>query len=226
MTNVGAGPWSAYEDFFRTRLQSALQKADHNQFIQGWHANGVRNRLDNFIVHGLHTQFESLISKNEKVIAHNDFTPDNLLFDPDSGRITALLDYDFSCISHASYEYFCSFLGAGEPFLGWSEDGEDTKLQQAKLHGFPSPLPPTNEDGIKWDVAKAWEEELTKVRAKRPRTIIGIEKIADVDMVLRAISPFRLTNSDVLKLQSEEVIMSYREKSEEKIVKLLEHLGY
>jgi hypothetical protein len=42
-------------------------------------------------------------------------------------------------------------------------------LREAKLHGSPSPLPPATKDGVKWDVMKAWEDELEKLDVKRPR---------------------------------------------------------
>jgi hypothetical protein len=63
MTSVGSGPWPSYEDYFRDRLKRALHKADDNPYIKGWHANGVRERLDAFVQSGVLTQFKSLESK-------------------------------------------------------------------------------------------------------------------------------------------------------------------
>ncbi|KAI0454744.1 hypothetical protein F5B21DRAFT_473996 [Xylaria acuta] len=60
MTSVWAGPWPTYESSFKSRLDVALQRADANPYIQGWHANGIRDRLGNFVKHGLPSQFESL----------------------------------------------------------------------------------------------------------------------------------------------------------------------
>lgn len=99
-------------------------------------------------------------------------------------------------------------------------------MRDAKLHGFPSPLPENIEDGVKWDVTKVWEDELERLDVQRPRTIKGIEKVADVDAVLRSILPWRVTNSDVLRLQSEAVILKCREENEAQLVKLLDHLGF
>src|SRR5687767_8644761 len=71
----------------------------------------------------------------------------NLLFDPDLGRITGLIDYDFATILHPSYEFLRSF-NAGGQFRGWyvDEESDEAALREAKLHGFPSPLPPTKAD--------------------------------------------------------------------------------
>ncbi|KAF2491602.1 hypothetical protein BU16DRAFT_123227 [Lophium mytilinum] len=228
MTSVGLGPWPSYEAHFIDRLALALRKADANSYIKGWRANGVRDRLDCFVERGVPAQFESLSSKRDRVIVHADFTTNNLLFDAASERITALIDYDFACILHPSYEFLRSFDGAGGQFRGWSGDeaSEQTAMREAKLRGFPSPIPPTVPDGVKWDVAKTWEDELEKLDVRRPRTIAGIDSVADVDTTLRSILPWRVTNSDVLWLQSEEVIVSCRNENEEQLVKLLGRLGF
>ncbi|KAI1306626.1 hypothetical protein F5Y03DRAFT_354001 [Xylaria venustula] len=225
MTSVGAGPWPTYEASFKSRLEVALRRADANPYIQGWHAKGIRERLDNFVKHGLPNQFQFLQAQ-DKSIVHADFTTNNLLFDPASLRITALIDYDFSCIMHHSYEFLRSFDGAGGQFRGWSGDetSEQAVLRNAKLHGFPSPLPLTT--GVDWEVAKAWEDALEKQCVKRPRTIEGIDKVADVDTVLRTILPWRVSNSDILRLQSEKVIMKCKEENEQQLIGLLERLGF
>lgn len=153
---------------------------------------------------------------------------DNLIWDAHSGRITALIDYDFSCISHPGHEFLRSFDGAIGQFEGWAEGqvGEQADLQRAKLYGFPSPLPATREDGVQWEVAKAWEDELVKLNVRRPATIPGINQMAHVDMVLGEILPWRLSNEDIVKRQDEEVKWRHREQKEKELVGLLDRLGY
>jgi hypothetical protein len=79
---------------------------------------------------------------------------------------------------------------------------------------------------VKWKVAKAWEDAQGKLDVKRPRTIKCIERVADVDTVLRSILPWRVSNSDILRLQSEEVIIKCGDKSEAQLVGLLSRLGF
>lgn len=74
MTSVGAGPWPSYEASFKGRLEVALRKADANPYINGWHANGVRECLDAFVERGIPAQFETLCSKDDRVIVHADFS--------------------------------------------------------------------------------------------------------------------------------------------------------
>jgi hypothetical protein len=73
---------------------------------------------------------------------------------------------------------------------------------------------------------KAWEDALFEVGAKRPQTIRGIDRVADVDTVLQAILPWRVTNEDVLKLQGEETMLKCRDENEEHLDKLLGRLGF
>lgn len=79
---------------------------------------------------------------------------------------------------------------------------------------------------MQWEVAKAWEDELERLDVKRPITIPGIDKVAEVDSLLRAILPWRLHNQDALQLQSEKVILSFREECEDRLAKILSHLGF
>lgn len=72
MWAVGLGP--SYEAHFRDRLQLALQSADANPYIKGWHANRVRQRHDAFVNSGVPEQFESFESKHDKAIVHADFS--------------------------------------------------------------------------------------------------------------------------------------------------------
>ena len=79
---------------------------------------------------------------------------------------------------------------------------------------------------MKWDVAKIWEDELQRRDVHRPATIKGIEKVADADAILRFILPWRVSNSDVLRLQSEAVILRYRDKNKAQLMKLLDYLEF
>lgn len=118
MSNVEGGPWASYEESYIEQFKSSLMQADANPFIQGWRANGVRERLEAFVESGSADSFQSLSSRDERVIVHGDFTTNNMLFDGGSNRITALLEYDFACISHPSQEFFRSMHDFGGHFPG------------------------------------------------------------------------------------------------------------
>jgi len=62
---------------------------------------------------------------------------------------------------------------------------------------------------------------------KRPSTIPGIEKLADIDEILGALVPWRLCNEDFLSMnQDEDQRMALRRMSEGKLVGLLDHVGF
>lgn len=265
MPSVGAGPWSSLEDSYRGRLKVALGRADENPCLQGWRPNGIRDRVNDFIERGLSAQFSELTSRQDRALIHADFckhffheipphppgpppgaatsanmkfkASENLLHDPATGRVTALLDYDFSTILHPAYEFFRSFGPNGGQLTGWIDGSDPEKqelaaLRRAKLAGeFPSPLPTAvetpNGPGVEWEVAQAWENELQKLDVKRPSTIQGIDKLADVDELLGSLTPWRLTNSDFLRMNTDEGMrMRLREMAEEQLVGVLDHLGF
>lgn len=160
-----------------------------------------------------------------------------MLYDPSTGNITALLDYDFASILHPAYEFFRSFSDIGGRLSGrlvgtTSQEKEAAALRTAKLTGrFPSPLPVFAESGdsstVDWELARAWEEELQKCGVKRPSTIEGIDKIANVDELLTALWPWRLTNEDFLRMNTDEnQRLAVRSSSEKQVVALLEHMGF
>lgn len=102
----------------------------------------------------------------------------------------------------------------------------------AKLTGqFPSPLPTPvvtpNGPGVDWELAQAWEEELEKHNVKRPSTIPGIDKLADLDELLGALTPWRLINKDFLRMNTDEgQRMALKRMAEEQLVAVLEHIGF
>lgn len=67
---------------------------------------------------------------------------------------------------------------------------------------------------------------MDKLKARRPSTTKGIEKVANVDAVLRPILPGRVSSSDILRLQSEQVVLRCRDENEGQLIQLLDHLGY
>lgn len=133
-------------------------------------------------------------------------------------------------ISHASRtppsSSSASFHDIGGVLAGWSgdDDAEQRALREAQLHGFPSPLPQAKD--VDWELIRAWDEELEKAQAQRPRTMPGIERVADVEAIVSAILPFRVTNSDKVRMQAEEVTRNARDTAEQELIKMLDYLGY
>ena len=93
-----------------------------------------------------------------------DLAPNNLLYDQNTMRLTALLDFDFSHVGTISNEFFRS-LGSGIGQFPSSRDSEESlALQAAMLTAFPDPSP-TSTDEVQWSSAKAWDDALREENA-------------------------------------------------------------
>ncbi|KAI1817528.1 kinase-like domain-containing protein [Poronia punctata] len=235
MPDVGAGPWDSLGESYKGRIRVKLDEADRNPFLNGWRENGVRERVERFVEEGLDGKLDGLERLGDRVIVHGDFTTDNFLYDPPTNRLTALLDFDFSTITHPAHEYLRSLHDVGGQIIGYKgsttpEHFEAMALQKAQITGiFPSPLPTPLESKdrrhhVDWELAKVWEEEMRNAGMKR---IAGIERLADVDELLGLLGPFQLCNRDYLRLNpDEEHRVHWRRKSERELVDMLEYLGY
>lgn len=153
--------------------------------------------------------------------------PDNFLYDKDTMRLTALLDFDFSHIATFADEFFrplCADIGQ---FPSPRESGELIALRKAMLIGFPDPLPSTNKDGIvQWPSAKAWDDALCESNAKRPSTIENIAALSDLFWLSGQILPFKLCNPVVVKNSSQEQLAARRKAGEELLINFLDDYGY
>ena len=68
-----AGPFLTYGGLVKATIQSKLAKADTDSQVEGWHANGVRSRLDKFIAEGLDAAMEKM-GTFPRVLVHADFS--------------------------------------------------------------------------------------------------------------------------------------------------------
>ena len=73
MSIFDAGPFSTYEDLVKATIELKLVQADIDSQVEGWRANGVRARLDNFMEEGFHAVMERMGSF-PKALVHADFS--------------------------------------------------------------------------------------------------------------------------------------------------------
>ncbi|KAI2934822.1 hypothetical protein CBS147321_9114 [Aspergillus niger] len=133
MTTTNGGPWSTYEMLLKARLQHELHDADTSPVINGWRDHGVRERLESLI-----NRFTApnLSDSDTRVLIHGDLTMNNILIDPSTCKLTALIDFDFACIAHPAHEFLVSLQDLGGNVMGpYGEDPTEGKLSQALLSG-------------------------------------------------------------------------------------------
>lgn len=149
----------------------------------------------------------------------------NLLFDPETIRLTAIIDFDWAHVAGRADEFCRSFGGEmGCQFSGpYNDDAEQLSLRQAFLIGFPHPLPVS--ETVPWAIAKAWDGKLAHVGAQRPATIHGLPAISGLYWLSEQISPFILTNEMVMQRFTKEELETYRDKTAHLIQKYLGSYG-
>jgi hypothetical protein len=73
MTLIDGGPFQSYEALCSEIIHSQLTLADQSAILEGWRPNGIRRRLDQFLMEGLH-QVMSQVDSSKKVLVHGDLS--------------------------------------------------------------------------------------------------------------------------------------------------------
>ncbi|RAK90139.1 phosphotransferase enzyme family protein [Aspergillus costaricaensis CBS 115574] len=216
MTTTNGGPWFTYEELLRARLRHELHDADSSPIIHGWRSNGngIRDRLDSLIdkfsLSGL------LSDPNTRVLIHGDLTMNNILIDPTTCKLTALIDFDFACIAHPAHEFLVSLQDLGGNVMGpYGEDPTDGKLSQALLSGDFSG---ENVPGELWWVGKTFSACLAERGVVRPSDISGMGVLCQWRGLEQCVCPFHLAAEFVVGRMSEGARAGAREGAEGEVV--------
>ncbi|TEA10433.1 hypothetical protein C8034_v009846 [Colletotrichum sidae] len=223
MTLFAGAPSPTYTGFRRNIFNVKLREADDNPVMQGWREGGVRSRLDAFIDGGLAKALADL--EQTKTLVHADFTTNNLLFDPSTLQVTALLDFDFSYVGTAADEFMGFSFGniCGGTLPGPYESAADQlALRQLMLSGFRETPPAGWESSeTQRDLAEEWDRQLARAGAARPSTISLFEEIANIYWLQDKVSPFQLHNPMMRKRMTEEQQRKARKTTEDLMIKFL-----
>jgi aminoglycoside phosphotransferase (APT) family kinase protein len=143
----------------------------------------------------------------------------NMLYDLTGKRLTALLDFDWACATHPAHDFFNGL---------WRMNGASPLLKQAILTGQfdrPGQGVPDDEES-QWNLAEIWDGLLAKRDAIRPSTVLGMEKLDELQEFAEALAPFMLCNEFFAKRRPKDIMNKMRADSEGKIVAFLEKNGY
>ncbi|KAF2224863.1 phosphotransferase enzyme family-domain-containing protein [Elsinoe ampelina] len=224
MSILDGGPFQTYAELVLGTIRSKLTKADKNSHIAGWHANGVRDRLETFLMDGYPGLMRTATATDKRLV-HADLSTDNLLYDKTTLKVTALIDFDFAHIATVADEFFRS-LGFGiGTFPDPMEGKEAATLNDAMLNGFPEPLPAAT-DEIKWPQAKAWDDALHDRGLYRPSTIPGLTTLSELFWLSSQLLPFKLVHPVVVGNSSEEQLSDRRADGEKLLTEFLSKHGY
>ncbi|KAK3322986.1 aminoglycoside phosphotransferase, partial [Apodospora peruviana] len=173
MTTLAGGPWPSYGSFWRAKLAAQLRDSDESSVLQGWRGE-----------HG--------IREPELVLVHGDLTMNNILFDPDTDKITGVVDFDFASVGHPCQEFFSSLREVGGNVS--SEETTEGTL---------------------------WEDALAARGILRPATIQGMGSLKLIGRLEELLCPFRLAHPIFIARQTAGQIMEGRAKAEEELVHCL-----
>lgn len=74
MPLLPTGPWQTYEDLWVSRLNQQLHEADKSSALQGWRRDGLRERIDQFIVAPNIASLLDGVDTMQRALIHNDMS--------------------------------------------------------------------------------------------------------------------------------------------------------
>ncbi|KAL0930603.1 phosphotransferase enzyme family protein [Colletotrichum truncatum] len=228
MTTLSGGPWKTYGEFWSTRLASQLEHSEGSSALQGWKPNGVRERIDKLFAAGVDSVLKGAsVDTSLRSLVHADLTMNNVLFDAATNKVTGLVDFDFSCISHPFQEFVTSFGDVGGNISGGhGPDLTEGRLSKALLTGsFDADNLPAEASEL-WASAKAWDAALGERGTLKPSTITGISALAQLGTLEKLLCPFRLAHPMFLKKLTQDQIAEQRQAAEEALKACLGSLGF
>jgi hypothetical protein len=248
------GPFASVEDMYAQFMRFQIEMSERCSLIDGWKANGVRERLERFHAEGLPALIERLKDQRPTLI-HGDFgtyspksnrvadfiDPLNMLYDKETMTITALLDYDFAHIASPEDEYFYSFYTI-HGTLGGHHDPDKAALEllDRQVNGFPSDIPDERPDNSKprkfgddsridWVIASTWDKLLREKQIKSPSSLEGVGAMDGIQnlywLIQDICQPFLLMDR-WLATQTPEKLEKMKAKLENSVRSALDGFGY
>ncbi|KAH0367049.1 hypothetical protein KCU65_g4918, partial [Aureobasidium melanogenum] len=189
------GPYSDMISMYKGMVKAQLKEADRSLVVKGYCDSGLRDRLNAFADRGLDKILTKVLPQNVRPnLIIGDVVIANFLFDPDTFKVTGLVDYDCSHTGQSLHEYFFSSFSVKYCIVS-----AEPEVASAIFHEYPSPLPKSGPisgaeardyDPPQWELMQLFESELASVAAARPSNIPGTEEITKVYEVMAEICPF------------------------------------
>ncbi|ETS76163.1 hypothetical protein PFICI_11550 [Pestalotiopsis fici W106-1] len=222
MSILPGGPWTKYTDLWVSRFRQQLHDADKSSVLKGWEKSGLRARIDRLVDAKEVAKLLDGVDTTQKTLIHGDFTLHNFLYDQTTSRITALLDFDFSWVSHPSHEFFTGLWSIGGG-LRSDNDKIITAVLTGKFDEIDDSL--SGKDKDKWQVAQSWNAALVERGAIRPASIAGIDRLRQLMELEDALCPSRLGNERAIeRLQRQDKLAQAFNAATDKLTALLNDL--
>ncbi|KAK7227623.1 hypothetical protein V2G26_015626 [Clonostachys chloroleuca] len=116
-------PCASLEDWLTCSALHKLQLADESRIIDGWELHGLRDRILNYVRHGIPRLVQALENPDHRVLTHGRLSCDNLLCDERTGQLTGVLGTNRAIVTHPFQEFLSSFF-VGSELTILPRDGE------------------------------------------------------------------------------------------------------
>ncbi|KAI1426826.1 hypothetical protein F5Y12DRAFT_739836 [Xylaria sp. FL1777] len=221
------GPFATLDDMYVQMMRRQLDESDSSSLLQGWRGDGrLRDRLDRFLAEGI----APLVRRNSvarPTLIHGDFNTFNMLVDPASGRLTALLDFDLSHVASPAEEFFYSFRTLGSLLAGPFETGDELLLRKCLLEGFDeTPLTYDGHGKVNWPIAQNTDMEFSRAGVRKPAEIMGCGELAALKWFLEDLSPPYFYMPRWLEYQTPEGVDKTLQSIQSNVEKYLERWGF
>jgi hypothetical protein len=237
------GPFSEFYEMYVQMLRRQLIETDTSELIGGWRRNDLRNRLEQFAASGIkervlensvarqtlvHGDFSKSteLHNRKPILAHHTIDTFNMLFDPTSNRLTALVDFDLSHIATPADEYLYSFRTLGALLASPLEPGDEGQLRQCLLYGFDGNVPDENGKEVDFEIAQMMDKEFVRAGVLRPADIHGAGELAALKWFLEDVSPPYFFMERWLEWKGREKVEEVKVGVEENLGKYLGRWGY
>lgn len=216
------GPFESYAESWIATLMEKLSEADESSFLKGWNDGGLRERIEIFLASGGVGKVLESVDTNQRVLIHGDLSLNNVLYDSTTKRITSVLDFDWSAVTHPCDEFLTGLWDIG----GGIHERNERFLPMLLSGDFSTKPEGLSADEVrKWEVAKAWDEAIAEAGAIRPSDIAGVDRIQTLKSFGDLLCPFELTNDFMLKRKSDEEKLKKKSEMEAKMLKWLDDYG-
>lgn len=147
----------------------------------------------------------------------------NILWDNEAGRISALLDFDWSNVNHPVEELFISLTDVGGNMFNHASD----KIKKAIISGDFDADDAGIEDEHRedWEIAKAWDTALRDAGGIRPSDIMGIRTLVGLRRLRNLLNPFHPNSGVSVKGKTPDELAEMRAEAEKSLIKALEGFG-
>ncbi|KAK0384977.1 hypothetical protein NLU13_7455 [Sarocladium strictum] len=217
-------PEATYIACKQSSLLGALSRAEKSPVIQGWRRNDLNQRIQSFLEEGGLEKLFDRVDIHQKNLIHGDFTLNNMMFDTQKGELTAIIDFDWSCISNPAEEFL-----SGLYDVGGNISDERDKFHESIISGSFDVLSSAVQDEEtrkEWDLAKAWNSAMKSTGCTRPSEISGIRQILGVQKLQSLLCPFQLSNPHRLERMSDETKAEALAKAEAALTEWLQKHGF